>query len=99
MGVSRLISLHVNKGKTIAQTITDRTDYAKNPEKTSKGELVTGYACDPRSVDAEFLISKREYAHITGRDQGRHNVLAYHIRYPNNNKIRTFLEKCIIFNI
>jgi len=75
-----MFALHVNKGKTVAQTITDRTDYASNPDKTRKGELVTGYQCDPRTVDAEFLLSKQIYHDITGRDQGRHNVLAYHIR-------------------
>jgi len=72
--------LHVNKGKTIAQTITDRTDYAENPDKTRQYELVTGYECAPRTVDAEFLLSKQQYADITGRNQGRHDILAYHIR-------------------
>ena len=72
--------MHVNKGKTIAQTITDRTDYAENPEKTRKGELVTGYQCDPHTVDSEFLLSKQQYADITGRDQGRRDILAYHVR-------------------
>jgi len=72
--------LHVNKGKTIAQTITDRTDYAENPDKTRKGELVTGYQCDPRTADAEFLLSKQKYHDITGRSQGKHDILAYHIR-------------------
>ena len=80
MAATWMRALHVNKGKTIAQTITDRTDYAENPDKTNKGELVTGYECDPRTADAEFLLSKRQYKHITGRDQGRHDVLAYHIR-------------------
>ena len=64
----------------MAQTITDCTDYAENPDKTRKGELVTGYQCDPRTADAEFLLSKQQYHDITGRDQGRHDVLAYHIR-------------------
>jgi len=73
-------SLHVNKGKTIAQTLADRTDYAENPDKTKNGELVTGYECDPRTADEEFLLAKREYDYITGRSQGKHNVLAYHIR-------------------
>jgi hypothetical protein len=73
-------SLHVNKGKTIARTLADRTDYAENPDKTSKGELVTGYGCDPHTADEEFLLAKREYAYITGRNQGRHDVLAYHVR-------------------
>ena len=80
MAATWIRPLHVNKGKTIAQTITDRTDYAENPDKTRKGELVTGYQCDPRTVDAEFLLSKQKYADITGWDQGRHNILAYHIR-------------------
>ena len=70
----------MNKGKTIAQTITDRTDYAENPEKTRKGELVTGYECAPRTADVEFLLSKQQYADITGRNQGKHDILAYHIR-------------------
>ena len=43
MAATRLIPLRVNKRKTIAQSLGDRTDYAKNPEKTEKGELGTGY--------------------------------------------------------
>ena len=29
MAATRLIALHINKGKTIAQTLADRTDYSK----------------------------------------------------------------------
>lgn len=58
MAATRLIALHINKGKTVAQCLRDRTDYAQNPEKTAKGELVTGYQCDPMTVDEEFLLSK-----------------------------------------
>lgn len=79
MAATRLIPMHVNKGKTLAQSLGDRTDYAKNPEKTDKGELVTGYQCDPVTVDEEFLLSKRQYEQITGRRQ-RHEVIAYQIR-------------------
>ncbi len=79
MAATRLIALHANKGKTIAQSLGDRTDYAKNPEKTNKGELVTGYACDPFTVDEEFMLSKRQYEQITGRRQKR-DVIAYQIR-------------------
>ena len=79
IAATRLIPLHTNKGKTIAQTLTDRTDYAKNPEKTEKGELVTAYGCDPMTVDEEFLLSKRQYEHSTGRRQKR-DVIAYQIR-------------------
>ena len=79
MVATRLIPLHVNKGKTIAQSLGDRTDYAKNPEKTEKGELVTGYQSDPMTVDEEFMLSKRQYEQITGRRQ-KHEVIAYQIR-------------------
>jgi len=82
VATTRLILLHANKGKTIAQTITDSTDYIENPDKTRNGELVTGYACDPRTADAEFHLAKQEYYHITGRSKptfGK-DVLAYHIR-------------------
>jgi len=79
MATTRIFSMHVNKGKTIAQCLTDRTDYAKNPEKTEKGELVTAYACDPHTADAEFLFAKRQYKTITGREQ-QSDVIAYQIR-------------------
>ena len=79
MAATRLIPMHVNKGKNLAQSLGDRTDYAKNPEKTDKGELVTGYQCDPMTVDEEFILSKRQYEQITGRRQ-KHEVIAYQIR-------------------
>ena len=65
MAATRLIALHINKGRTIAQCLRDRTDYAQNPEKTEKGNLVAGYECDPMTADEEFLLSKRQYRHIT----------------------------------
>ena len=36
MAATRLIALHINKGKTVAQCLRERTDYAQNPEKTAK---------------------------------------------------------------
>lgn len=80
MATTWLKPLHVNKGKSIAKTLELRTDYAENPDKTKGGELVVGYACDPRSADEEFLLSKHEYEYLTGRDQGKRNILAYHMR-------------------
>lgn len=79
MATTRIISMHVNKGKTIAQCLTDRTDYAMNPDKTNDGELISSYACDHHTVDAEFLLSKRQYRLLTGRDQ-KNNVIAYQVR-------------------
>ena len=37
MAATRLIALHINKGKTIAQSLKDRTAYAQNPENRKGG--------------------------------------------------------------
>lgn len=79
MATSRLIALHVNRGKTIAQTLTDRTDYSKNPQKTNGGELVSAYECDPTTADEEYMLTKRQYRAMTGREQ-KSDVIAYMIR-------------------
>lgn len=52
----------------------------KNPLKIENGELITSYACAPEIADAEFLLAKDRYAVLTGRDQARHGVIAYHTR-------------------
>ncbi|MBR6358570.1 MAG: relaxase/mobilization nuclease domain-containing protein [Lachnospiraceae bacterium] len=79
MAATRLISLHVNKGKTIAKCLADRTDYSENEKKTENGKYISSYECDPKSCDQEFLLAKREYLHIHGFDYKR-NVIAYQIR-------------------
>lgn len=79
LAATRLIALHVNKGRSVAGTLNDRTDYAKNPEKTEKGELVTSYGCDPMTVDEEFMLQKRLYLQKTGRSRSD-DVIAYQIR-------------------
>lgn len=79
MATTRIIAMHLNKGKSIADCLKARTEYAKNPDKTDDGALVSAYACDPRIVDAQFLLAKREYKVITGREQER-DVIAYQVR-------------------
>lgn len=79
MAATRLIALHINKGKTIAQCLADRTDYSQNAAKTNNGEFISSYECDPMTADEEFLLSKRQYQHKTGRSQKR-DVIAYQIR-------------------
>ena len=56
MAATRLIALHVNKGKTVEQCLADRTDYAKNELKTENGELVSSYECDVKTADEEFAL-------------------------------------------
>ena len=79
MAATRLIALHRNKGKSVLQSLSDRTEYAMNPEKTEGGLLVTGYECDPEMVKEEFLLTKRRYDLLSGRWYNN-EVIAYQIR-------------------
>lgn len=79
MAATRVITMHINKGKTVSQCLADRTDYIKNPEKTEHGQFVSCYECDAETVDAEFALSKREYFQITGRKQ-KGDIIAYQVR-------------------
>lgn len=80
MATTRLMPLHTGKGRDVGTAISDIIDYAENPEKTNHGRLITGYECDSRTADAEFLFSKRQYAALTGRTRGADDVIAYHLR-------------------
>ena len=78
MSATRLIPLHENKGKTVSQCLKDRTDYAKNGEKTEDGEYVTAYECNPEIVDQEFYSSRNEY--LKDHRDVKGDVIAYQIR-------------------
>ena len=79
MAATRLITMHQNKGKSVAKSLSDRTDCAKNGEKTENGQFISSYACQAESVDEEFMLSKREYERLTGRHP-KGNIIAYQIR-------------------
>ena len=68
------------KGRTESQAISDIIDYVANPQKTDNGKLITGYGCDSRTADAEFLLAKRQYISATGRVRGVDDVIAYPVR-------------------
>ena len=80
MATTRIMPLHVGKGRTESRAISDIIDYVANPQKTDNGKLITGYACDSRTADAEFLLAKRQYIAATGRVRGTDDVIAYHVR-------------------
>ena len=80
MATTRLMPLHIGKGRTVSTAIADVIDYVENPQKTDNGRLITGYECDSRTADAEFLLSKQQYLRQTGRQRGRDDVIAYHLR-------------------
>lgn len=48
---TRIMPLHIGKGRTVSSAISDIIDYVQNPDKTDGGKLITGYACDSRTVD------------------------------------------------
>ena len=80
MATTRIMPLHVGKGRTESRAISDIIDYVANPQKTDGGKLITGFACESRTADAEFLLAKRQYIAATGRVRGKDDVIAYHVR-------------------
>ena len=80
MATSNLIPLHAPKKGTTKTTIYRTISYVKNPEKTEGGTLVTAYGCNPGLAEAEFLYMKQEYKKTTGRQRGKDDVIAYHLR-------------------
>ena len=74
------MALHTGKGRSVAKALRDIADYMENPLKTESGEFISSYECAPETADSEFLLSKARYFALTGRTQGRRDVIAYHIR-------------------
>ena len=66
MATTRIMSLHIGKGRTVGKAISDIIDYVENPDKTDGGRLISSYQCDSRIADAEFLFAKRQYLARTG---------------------------------
>ena len=52
MATTRIIPLHIGKGRTESRAISAIIDYVANPQKTDHGRLITGYECDSRVADA-----------------------------------------------
>ena len=76
IAATRLIPIHAGSGRTIEDVI----DYVANPEKTRNGELISSFMCESKTAHAEFALSKRQYAQLTGRSQGSQDIIAYHTR-------------------
>ena len=76
IAATRLIPIHAGSGRTIEDVIA----YVANPVMTSCGELISSFMCDSKTADAEFALSKRQYAQLTGRSQDSQDIIAYHTR-------------------
>lgn len=57
MATTRLMPLHIGKGRDISTAIADIIDYVENPQKTDFGKFIYGYECDTRIADAVYLLS------------------------------------------
>ena len=79
MATTRIMSLHINQGKTAAQCFQERMDYIMNPDKTDGGMLITAYGCVPEMAANEFALYRIEYLSKTGRTPNN-EVIAYHVR-------------------
>ena len=54
MAATKLIAMHQNKGRSVMQCLKDRTDYAKNGEKTEDGKYT--FLAGGRDMDARTLL-------------------------------------------
>ena len=79
MATTRIMPLHIGKGRSVGTAVSDILEYVKDTEKTDQGRLVTCFQCNPEIADAEFCFSKRRYQASTGRKQ-ENDVIAYHVR-------------------
>lgn len=79
MATTRVIPIHISRGKTATQCLKARIDYILNPGKTAGGLFVSSYECAPQTAAQEFIFDKRTYRENTGRTQ-QHDVIAYHLR-------------------
>ena len=80
MATTRIMPLRAGTGRSVAKALRDSIDYFENPLKTDNGEWITSYECDARTADSEFLLAKQKYAALTGRNQGKRDIIAYHVR-------------------
>ena len=102
MATTRIMPLHIGKGRTESRAISDIIDYVANPQKTDNGKLITGYGCDSRTADAEFLLAKRQYAPLflkiccrlkhCRRPENKWNFITFALHTKMNQKHFTFVN-------
>lgn len=58
MATTRLMALHIGKGRNISKAINDIIDYVENPQKTGNSKYIYACECDSRVADTEFYCQK-----------------------------------------
>lgn len=56
MATTRIMPLHIGKGRSVGTAVSDILEYVKDTEKTDQGRLVTCFQCNPEIADAEFAF-------------------------------------------
>lgn len=79
MAATRIMSIHINKGKTPKQCVAAQLNYIMKPTKTNGGALISSHACMPETAVNEFMLYRQEYFENTGREI-ENEVLVYHVR-------------------
>lgn len=67
MAATRLMALHIVRGRSIAESLKERMDYTENDLKTENRKYISTYGCDIETADEEFLLSSQQY-HNNVRD-------------------------------
>jgi len=80
MATTTWIPLHVGKDGSILKALQRTITYVENPNKTENGTLVTGYECTPEAAAMEFAMDREQYFRNTGKEVGKKDVVAYHLR-------------------
>lgn len=80
LATTRLMPLHVGKGRNIRSAISSIIEYIANPDKTEPNSLIKSWYCGASTADAEFNYAYKQYLRNTGQEQKKNDVIAYHIR-------------------
>ena len=56
MAATRLMALHVTKGKDLATCLGERLDYCEDELKTEQKKYITTYGCDVETASEEFTL-------------------------------------------
>ena len=79
MAATRLMPLHITKGKNLAICLGERLDYCEDELKTEQKKYITAYSCDVETASEEFMLSHKLY-HDRVRELRQNEIIAYQIR-------------------
>lgn len=79
MAATMLIPLHHVNSKSVAECLKRSIDYVRDSRKTEDEKYVSTYGCDPKSIEEQFLLSRKIYEDNV-RKPHKKDVIAYQIR-------------------